>query len=314
MEELSNVIQIQYADRDINKLLEEIPAKTSSYTKHFTSNEDFFIKLADEFIVPHFPIHHDVRKTHPEKNYLKSLNELFNQLFSFIPELFSGLIYFFNPGEILRPCFFKLYKMKKKEYLYLLCLDLLYKAQYHRIERRGDNDVTPEYRTNALFLQSNFLPIKEVIVKQGKVEALVINQTISETWIGEQGRGYLLKGIWIDDELSRFFTKLFLPPGKRIYPYYPFLCMYKTLCCNIINPGVKERDLMLPYLHSAIKFLSPYMRKIEKALKNTLFSEDLPLFKEIKALVPPGWGLFKNIRVEAYLNQNDLKEYRIEQD
>ncbi|MBN2536617.1 MAG: hypothetical protein JXB88_27285 [Spirochaetales bacterium] len=315
MEGLTNVIQIQYADKDINKLIEELPVKHSSYTRHFTYNEDFFVKLQDDFTVPHFPIHHDVRKIYPEKNYLKALKELFNTLFSLTPEIFSGLVYFFDPGEILRPGFFKLFKIEKKEFLYLLRLDLLYKAQYSHIEERGDNDVTPEYRTNALFLQANFLPLKEIIVKQGKVEALVINQKISETWIGEQGRGYLLKGIWIDDELSRFFTKLFLPPGKKIYPYYPFLCMYKTLCSNVIDPGMNERERILPLLHNALRFLSPYMRKIEKALKNTLFSEDLPLFQEIKALVSPEWiRMFENIRIEVYLNQNDSKEFRIDRD
>lgn len=315
MDELTNVIQVQYADQDINRQLEEIPARSNTFTKHFTYNEDFFIKLSKDFVVPHFPIHHDVRKIQPEKIYRKSLRRLFNQLFQLVPGIFSGLIYFFDPGEILRPRFFKLYKIKNSEFLYLLRLDLLYKAQYATLEERGDNDVTPEYRTNSLFLQAYFLPLKEVIVKQGKVEAFVIKQTISETWIGEQGRGYLLKGIWIDDELSRFFTKLFLPAGKRIYPYYPFLCMYKTFCAHVIDPVYNQRERILNFLYLTSQFLSPYMRKIEKALKNALFSEDLSLFREIKALVPSEWeDMFKDIKIEVYLNQKDLKEYRIDQD
>jgi hypothetical protein len=57
------------------------------------------------------------------------------------------------------------------------------------------------------------------------------------------------------------------------------------------------------------------MRNIEKALKNSVFFEDLPLFQEIKSHVPLEWDeMFKDIRIKAYLNQHDLKEYRIDWD
>jgi hypothetical protein len=315
MEGLTNIIQIHYSDRDINKLTGTLPDEPGLYTKHFTYNEDFFIKLADEFVVPHFTIHHDVREKTPAKSYLRSLNTLLDQLFSLIPGIFSGLIYFFNPGEILRPGFFKLYRTENKEFLYILRLNLLYNAQYGQIEERGNNDLTPSYRTNSLFLQATILPLDEVIVRQNKIEAFVIEQKISETWIGEQGRGYLLRGIWIDDELSRFFTKLFLPPGKRIYPYFPFLCMYKTICAHVMDPGSGQKEQMVNLLFSASRFLSPHMQSIEKALRKTRFSEDLPLFREIKTHVPFKWDeIFKNITVKAYLNQNDLKEFKIDMD
>ena len=315
MEELTNVIQINYADEKINRLIKELPEKETSYSRHFTYNENFFIKFDEDLIVPHFPIHHDVRNLSPGRKYIECFSKLLTRLFTLVPSLFSGLTYFFDPGEILRPGFFQLYKIDTFEFLYLLRLDLLFKAQYARIEEQGDNDVTPRYKTNALFLQAYVLPLKEVILKQGRIEAFVIEQKISETWIGEQGRGYLLKGIWIDDELTKFFTKVFLPKGKSIYPYYPFLCMHKTLCKNAINLDLKKREIELPSLVQATQFLSPYMRKIEDALKSTQFSEDLGLFKEIKTLVPTAWdNVFKPIQIKSYLNDNDLKEYKIEQD
>ena len=51
-----------------------------------------------------------------------------------------------------------------------------------------------------------------------------------------------------------------------------------------------------------------------KALKKTRFSEDLQLFQDIKELVPGEWDdVFNNISINVYLNQNDSKEFEIEQ-
>ena len=159
MDELTNIIKIHYADEEINQQIKELPDRRSYYTRHFTYNEDFFLKFKDDFIFPHIPIHHDVRIPNPGQKYLVSIKKLFKKLFLLVPELFHDLIYFFNPNEILKPGFFRLYKIKQKEFLYILRLDLLFKAQYAHLEERGDNDVTPEYRTNTLFLQAHLLPL-----------------------------------------------------------------------------------------------------------------------------------------------------------
>ena len=103
METLTNTIQIHYVDKEINKFIEKAGTNGCNFKRCFSYKEEFFLNLNEEFIVPHFPIHHDVRKTIPGQNYLKSIKELFTTLFTLCPELFSGLIYFFNPG-ILSPC------------------------------------------------------------------------------------------------------------------------------------------------------------------------------------------------------------------
>jgi hypothetical protein len=313
MEGLSNIIRIDYADKEINEVIVHLDDGEGNYTTHFTQNENLFLGFEKEYVVPHFPIHHDVRKKIPGDKYLKSLKTLFTTLFSIAPEIFSGLTYYFNSEEILKPGFFKLYKIRKKQFLYLLNLDLLYNAQYAEIIERGDNDVTPEYRTKVVFLHGYFLPVEEVVMNGDKVSGFKVKQSISETWIGEQGRGYLVKGIWIDDKLTKFFTRLFLPPKKRIYPYYPFLCMYKTFCGHLVGLSSRKREQWLPYYNKASRFLTPYIRRIEKALKDSPFSDDLALFKKIKKEVPPELlDMCGNIKVEVYLNHNDLKEYKIE--
>ncbi|MBN2444814.1 MAG: hypothetical protein JXJ04_25895 [Spirochaetales bacterium] len=315
MDGLTNVLQINYTDHDINTLIKEPAAGDSVYTTHFSGNEELFIRFDDEFTVPHLPIHHDVRNTTPGTHYLGIMKSFLTTLFHRASGVFSGLTYFFDPEEVFKPGFFKLYKVGKREFLYLLRLDLLYNPQYGRIIERGDNDVTPVYGTKELFLQAYILPLEKVDVIHDKIKAFHIKQTISETWIGEQGRGYLVKGIWIDDELTKFYTKLFLPAGKKIYPYFPFLCMYKTLCANIIGLTERERENVLPYFSMASTFLYPYMKRIEKALKNTDFSENLPLFQEIKEKVPPElYGMLNNLHIEAYLNRDEIKEYEIELD
>jgi hypothetical protein len=48
-------------------------------------------------------------------------------------------------------------------------------------------------------------------------------------------------------------------------------------------------------------------------MKNASFSEELPFFRELKGKVPPAWyEPWKNIRVEAYLNDSEMREFRIE--
>lgn len=316
MELLTNTIQINHIDKEINSVIDKISTMNTNgcaFGRCFSYKEEFFLSLKEEFTVPHFTIHHDVRLKKPEKQYINSIKEFLNQLLPLVPQVFMELIYFFNPGEILRPSFFKLYKVENTSYLYILQLDLLFKANYARIFESGNNDLTPLYKTNNLFIDAAFIPLSEVVVDKGKIEAFKIKQTISETWIGEHGRGYLVKGIWIDDELTKFFTKLFLPKGKNIYPYYPFLCKYKTICQSVIYLSPEQRKKTLPYLHRAYQFLFPVMREIEKVMKNNRFSENLTLFQELKKKLPDYWNnLFNNLEVTAYLNENDMKEFKIE--
>ncbi|MBN2737008.1 MAG: hypothetical protein JXR70_08520 [Spirochaetales bacterium] len=313
MEQILKEIRIQYVDPQINQVIKNNSAKTGHPFKIcYSQNEELFFQLPCKMIVPSLPIHHEVTKNKPEAAYIKALFPFMNNIIAMMPEVFEELVYFFDPEENLKPCFFKLYKIEDQQYLYLLRLDLLFRPQYANIVEYGDNDNTHTFESDKLFLEANFIPLEKVNVVNNKVSSFIIKQMISETWVGERGRGYFLQGIWIDDELSKFFSKLFLPTGKRTYPYYPFLCKYKTLCQNVIHFSTKGRREILPYLHRALKFLTPILPRIEKELKNQSFSEDLDIFKTLKQNVPQYWDkVWQNLTLTPYLNEQDMKEFLV---
>jgi len=313
VEQNSRAITLYYTDKEINSLLSAINTDDTPFTKHYNQNEDFFLKLENDFSIPHLPIHHDIKKQYPEKNYIRNLKMIMRQLIPLAPALFRELTYSFDPTEILRPSFFKLYKIENTHYLYVLRLNLLFRAQDDIILERGNNDLNPSYRTNHLYLTSTIIPLNEVKLNDGKIQSFIIKETISQTWIGERGRGYFVQGIWMDDDLTKFFSKLFLPKGKRTYPFYPFICKYKTVCQNVIDFSASGRRTKLPYLHRVIHFLEPQITKIQNALKNNEFSEDIDIFKELKEKVPSSWYKpWENIKIKVYLNNQDQKEFEVE--
>jgi len=313
MEQNSRAIKLYYTDREINSFLADIKTDETPFTKHYNQSEDFFLKLKSDFSIPHLPIHHDIKKPYPEEHYIKNLRLIIRRIIPLAPSLFRELTYFFDPAEILRPGFFKLYKIEGTHYLYIVRLNLLYRAQDDTVLEKGDNDFNPAYKTNHLFLTANFIPLNSVEVDGGKIKSFLIKETISQTWIGERGRGYFVQGIWMDDDLTKFFSKLFLPPGKRTYPFYPFVCKYKTVCQNVIDFSSSGRRLKLPYLHRTIQFLEPKIKKIQQELKNTDFSEDLDVYKELKEKIPSSWYKpWENIKISVYLNSQDQKEFQIE--
>ncbi len=69
----------------------------------------------------------------------------------------------------------------------------------------------------------------------------------------------------------------------------------------------------MPVLHRVLGFLLPDMEEIQAEMKDTKFSEELPCFRELKARVPPAWyEAWDNLRVEAYLNESDMREFKVE--
>jgi hypothetical protein len=314
MGEISREIRISYTDAKLNAFFESIPSNGSGahYAKRFNYNEEFFLSLDSSILVPHIPIHHNVRKDLPEEAYMESLRVLFSDIAGIDPSLFSGLTYIFNPQDVFRPLFYRLYRLDTKQYLFLLRFDFLFKPQYCEVIEQGTNDISPLYKTNRIFMEGNFVPLQSVRVIGGRIEAFEIMQVISETWIGERGRGYMLQGIWIDNALTRFFSKLFMPEGKSVYPFYPFLCKHKTVCGNVISFSPREREAELPYLAEAIRFLEPEMHNIERELKNHDFSPDQPIFKHLKSRVPEMFRDYKkDVVVNPYLNDHNMKEYTI---
>jgi hypothetical protein len=309
-----NEIRLRSPDQEINQLIGSLPEGESVYTAHYDQNEDFFIQLKDEIIVPHFPIHHDVRVGRPSQAYRESLFRLLRQLTDAIPQVFRRIRYYFDPGDVLRPSFFQVFKVGEIHYLYMLKLDLKFRTHDADIEETGTNDVTAAYRTNKIFLEAVLVPLDEIRNSNGEgAVTFVVKQTISSTWIGETGRGYLVQGIWMDHELTKFFSKLFVPKGVRFYPYYPFVCRYRTICHVVVHLSPEGRKQHIPNLHRALQFIVPEMRNIENALRNTEFSEDLEIFQAIKKRVPEYWReVFRPLKVTVYLNERDMKEFLVE--
>ncbi len=313
METLLNEIRPGWEDPVIHEKLRSLKTTESQkYTHGYNQTEEYFIELSQEFIIPSFPIHHDVRKQMPETIYIKAINQLVDNLLPVIPGFFSDLTYFFDPAEIHKICFYHLYRLQDQLYLYLMRLNIQYRPLESELLQKGTNDVTPVYKTRRLYLESDCIPLERVVFEQGKITAFILRQMISQTWIGETGKGYFVRGIWMDMDLTKFFSKLVVPEGKHIYPFYPFTCKYKTICMTILDPTSENRKRLLPYLHSLILVLQPDVEQIQQTLRDTSFSEDLPLFKELKqqidgSLVKP----WMNIQVIPYLNAYNQKEFRI---
>ncbi len=313
MEQTSNEIRVGHSGPLINDILASIGEESRPCTWHFSQNEEFFVKLEGDFVVPHLPIHHDVRLPAPEPGYLAAVKGVIDRIAQLAPQVLKDLQWFFDPTEILRPCFFKVYRIEDYRYLYLLRIDLMMKTTDSTVIERGTNDTTPLYSSRKLFLEDTIIPLDEVVRNEGSVKAFRIRQTISQTWIGEFGRGYFQQGIWMDADLTRFFSRLFLPAAKKTYPFYPYLCKYKTVCQSVVDISSEGRKKHLPYLHRALQFLLPVMDSIQAAMRNSGFSEEMDFYRELKAKVPVSWfDAWKNIRVEAYLNEADMKEFRIE--
>jgi len=314
MEQLVNEIRPGYADRVINEKLAALrSAPRMAYTKHFNQNEEYFVEVDQPFTVPSFPIHHDVRHQVPRTDYSTALRDYIGQLLPLVPDFFSDLTYFFDPAEIQKPCFYRLYKVGEAYFLYLMRLNLQFRPLEAELLQRGTNDASSAYRTRRLYFESDFIPLASVLTEMGRVVAFTVKQTISQTWIGETGKGYLVRGIWMDMELTKFFSKLFLPAGLRSYPFYPFTCKYKTVCMFILDPTPDNRRKLLPLLHAALSLVGPDIDRIQEALKTTPFSEDLPIFAEMKARVSDGLvKAWQGLKLTSYLNGNEQKEFTVE--
>ncbi len=313
MEAASRTISIDFTDDEINSLANGNTNDGSACTSHFNQSEEFFLKLQTEYEIPSLPIHHDINQIAPKPEYLDGIREIVRQLVDRAPHIFKDTNYYFVPTEILKPRFCKLYEFENTPYLYLLKLNLLFHIHSDTVVEKGTNDRTPRYRTRHLFLEGIFIPLDSAVGGPGAGSQFAIKQTISDTWIGETGRGYFAKGIWIDDDLTKFFTKLFIPKGKRLYPYYPFVCQYKTFCQALIRLSPEDRLEQLPLLHRALDFLLPHMEDIQNDIKGSSFSENLDIFNTLKSQVSPDLQeVFQGIEISRYLNENDMREFSIE--
>lgn len=312
METTFTTIRVSDTSKEIDNII-AVDSRKDTFTKHFNQNEEFFVKLDRDFIVPQFPVHHDSSIKTPQKQYLDSLIDLMRQIIPFTSSIFSNLIYFFDQTEIFHPSFYQIYKYKEQLYLYLIRLDLLYKPSDGVIIHQGSNDVTNSFKTRNLYIETDMIPITGYITNNGKISGFKVEQNISDTWIGESGRGYLLEGIWMDLELTKYFSRLFIPEDKKIYPYYPFTCKYRTFCHTLADLTKEGRKKHLLYLHTARLFILPLLDKIQEELKKDSFNRDLPGFQNFRKDVPDLWEkIWKNLNIKTYLNSKDMKEFLIE--
>jgi hypothetical protein len=313
VDQISREIRVGSSDKETNALLARIDDAERPFSRHYNQNEDFFLLLPEEVDFPPFKIHHDVHQPEPPREYLSSLRGVLAQAIRLVPQCLKDLVYFFDPAEVLRPCFYHLYRVEESLYLYLLRIDLGMRAAESTVIERGTNDTTPRYRARRLYLEPMVIPLEEAVKGDGSLKGVRVREIISQTWIGERGHGYKQQGIWIDADLTRFFSRLFMPPNHRFYPYWPFLCRYRTVCQSVLDLSPKGRAALIPALHRALGFVAPAMERIQAVVRSEIPPEKLPLFQELKGRIPAPWyAPWEKVRVEAYLNDQEMKEYRIE--
>ena len=177
---MTSTLQVSYIDKELNALLENLSDTQPSYSMHFNHNEEFFLELSESFDVPHLPIHHDVRLRKPDSGYIDGLKHVISQLVVLAPDLFRRVTYFFDPEEIFKPRFFSLYRLEDKRYLYMLELDLMYRAQESGIIEKGSNDISPHFRSSHLYAEGIVIPLENVSVKEGTIESFQIRQTLAQ--------------------------------------------------------------------------------------------------------------------------------------
>jgi hypothetical protein len=314
MKRQKNEIRLYSTDDKINSIINSGKLVSAQlFTSHFDYNEDFFLKLPEKVTFPGFPIHHDIANSTPSLTYKQAFESLMSILIKLVPEVFKGLTYFFDPADIHRPGFFHLYRIKDQLFLYLLRIDLNFRTHYGEIEQKGGNDSTHRFTSNALFMENDIIPLTTLGEKNHRVHSFFIEQHLSDTWVGEHGKGYFVQGIWIDRDLTKFFSKLFLPGQKHTYPYYPFPCKYQTICHSVLDFSPEGRKKHLKLLYQARSFLQPHFEVIEQTLKNDNFSENLPTFQQLKKKIPERWqDVWNPLTVSTYLNEQDMKEFQVD--
>ena len=317
MDAVTQTISIPYTDArfDVPVSSEEAP-EPSGHTVHFNHGEELFFRLEAELTVPHLRIHHDMNLTRPGRAYSQAVRGLLRDLSRLLPSVVRDASYFFDPTDIFKLRFHRPYMYEGRTYLYLMTLDLTFRHREHTIVEPGDNDTTPLYRTRNLFIEGLLVPVlpaRRGVDGQTQGPVFPVRQILSETWIGETGWGYFAKGIWMDDDLTKFFSKLFLPEGERTYPYYPLVCRYKTVCENLIDPTPAGRTARLARLHRVIDYLEPHMTSVQEELRDRGFSEDLPIFGELKRGVPDDLrGAYGGVLLRSYLNEDGMREFVLE--
>jgi len=306
MDRKTSTIEFGFTDGTINTIL------SAPYTDnrpirqlYFNRNEDQFITLSSPMVIPALPVHHPLENQTPPVEYTTMVANLASFLMKEVPSLVAGTRWAFDPVNLHVPQFYRIHKTASQDYLLLTRIDLTCHPLDCEIIKEGSNNRTHAYRTSKLFFESDWIPLDSVKITQDRTLVHPF-QTIPNTWKGEAGQGYMIHGIWMDADINKFFSKLFMPEGRRSHPFYPVNCKHRCVCVNSLNlPGPE----ILEKIRGVIE---PELDGILRDLQNSPFSELMPLFQRIRSEILPHTCLWNNIRVTPKLDKNDHKEYIVE--
>jgi len=300
-------IQVGTTNDEINRALGRCvrPDRLASGLRvcGYNQNEDQFLLLDEPLDVPAMPVHHAMENATPPDGYVALVAGLVGYLSDRVPGLVAGTQWYFDPLSILTPAFWRLETYEGRHYLYHLLIDLTCRPLDCEILTPGTNSRTPAYRTRRLYFDCDYLPVTEGDASAG---FFTLSQKIPFTWKGEAGQGYMIHGIWMDSDINKFFSKLILPAGKRNHPYYPVTCRHHCVSLNAFGlPGPE-------ILHRVSAIIEPELTGILQDLQMAAFSELMPRFNALKAIVPADLGsLWDNLTVTPFLNERDQKEYTV---
>jgi hypothetical protein len=143
-------MQLDFSDSDINRKLRKIDPGTSTFTRHFSQNEEFFIRLPRPVEIESFPVHHDLADHKPHPRQRNAVRSLVDQLLDVDSSLLDGLTHLFDPSANQLPAFFRLYRMGDVTFLYLLRMDLTYRPRRSQLIKRTSSAETALYDHRSL--------------------------------------------------------------------------------------------------------------------------------------------------------------------
>ena len=299
-------------DDELNNLLASTSASMAAYRCYYSENEEMFLRFERPFMVPSLPVHHNIYKPKPVQVYTDAILTIAKGILQSLPGLLSGLKYYFDPVNFHYATFYNLSMVGKSYYVYHLKINVAFDPRYNRAAGERINDFFPAFETNAFRIEADIIPIKKRGYING-VPALLIDENISDTWVGEQGRGYPARGIWIDREVNKFFSRLFIEDNKRIYPFYPLTCKYRTICQSLNVFSQEARMQRLEAHHLIRNFIVKYLPDIEAALSRKEFSQDIEVYKRIKEQIPKNLtNIWTATSVSMHLNAEGMREYYVE--
>lgn len=313
MEQKGNRLILGSGDSVMDRILARIsPGSMEGCTFHFSQGEDFFVQLPETVTIPSFPVHHAHDDPAITPREAEAMAESLEKLGPWLKPWIGEGHFFFDPTANTRPAFVEMLRFEDRTYASIISVDLSFHASCGTMQDRGSNDDTCVFSTRSFFLDCDLVPVDSMeYTPRGRLELSVI-QNVSDTWIGETGKGYFLQGIWLDRDINKFLSRLAVPPGLRTYPWYPLNCKYRSICYQLVQPGQEARHRALQILHHMRKLVVPNMGIVERALREDDFSEEMDSFQRLRSGIPPSIPRhFESCRVRTYLNEQEMREHEI---